>query len=88
MRNSRTQTYLGDTPWMTQVVAISLEHVLFWWHVACDGLFDLQDGDFSTSVSCTGDPADLEQSDSSYDCNLYYNLFSYRHMKQIKIGKI
>lgn len=45
-----------------------------------------KDGDMSTSWTCTGDPK--EDDDYYYDCNLYFNMVYYRHLKQIKIGAI
>lgn len=41
-----------------------------------------QDGDFSTSWTCNA--ADL----SGVECTLDFDLFSYHHIKQIKIGKL
>ena len=44
-----------------------------------------QDGDLSTSWTCSGDPQGVD--DPYYDCNVYFNLYSYRHVKQVKIGE-
>lgn len=41
----------------------------------------LQDGDFSTAWTCAA--ADL----TGIECTLDFDLFSYRHIKQIKIGE-
>lgn len=48
-----------------------------------------KDGDFSTSWVCTGDPLDtnLPEEYIYADCPLYIDLFSFRHIKQIKIGE-
>ncbi|CAM9345645.1 unnamed protein product [Scytosiphon promiscuus] len=43
-----------------------------------------KDGDTSTSWTCSGDPR--EDDESSYDCNLYFNMVYYRHIKQVKIA--
>ena len=40
-----------------------------------------QDNDFSTSWSCD------ESTETDGDCNLIFNLFWYRHIKQVKIGE-
>lgn len=44
-----------------------------------------KDGDLSTSWTCSGDPQGAD--DPYYDCNIYFNLYSYRHVKQVKIGE-
>lgn len=41
-----------------------------------------QDGDFSTSWTCAA--ADL----NGVECTLDFDLFYYRHIKQIKIGEL
>eukprot|EP00752_Nemacystus_decipiens_P014959 g13318.t1 len=46
--------------------------------------FYLKDGDLSTTWSCTGDP--LGPDEEFYDCSIYFNLYSYRHVKQVKIA--
>ena len=48
-------------------------------------LFFSKDGDFSTAWTCTADGADT---DDNYQCLLYFDLFVYRHVKQVKIGEI
>lgn len=44
-----------------------------------------KDGDLSTTWTCSGDPQGAD--DPYYDCNIYFNLYSYRHVKQVKIGE-
>lgn len=46
-----------------------------------------KDGDFSTSWTCTGDPRDPSDSSFVYDCTILFDLFSYRHIKEVKIGE-
>lgn len=42
----------------------------------------------STSWTCTGDPqAEGDMLDLYYDCSIVFNLFFYRHIKQVNIGK-
>jgi len=44
-----------------------------------------QDGDLSTSWACTGDPQAGEV--TNYECRAAFDLFSYRRVKQVKIGE-
>lgn len=46
-----------------------------------------QDGDFSTSWSCTGGPRNVEQRVIYYECTLGFSLEYYRNIKQVKIGE-
>lgn len=44
----------------------------------------------TTSWSCTGDPATTAAEDElelSYECSVGFNLFYYRHIRQVKIGE-
>lgn len=43
----------------------------------------VQDGNFSTSWTCTGDPAPTLY----YTCALNFRLYYYRHLKHVRIGK-
>ncbi|CAN0405209.1 unnamed protein product, partial [Ascophyllum nodosum] len=45
--------------------------------------FYVKDGDLSTAWTCTADGADT---DDNYQCLLYFNLFTYRHVIQVKIA--
>ncbi|CAM9648998.1 unnamed protein product [Ascophyllum nodosum] len=45
--------------------------------------FYVKDGDFSTAWTCAADGADT---DDNYQCLLYFDLFSYRHVKKVKIA--
>ena len=44
-----------------------------------------QDGDMSTAWTCTGDPT--EPDSGFFECTLRFSMFSYRHIKQVKIGE-
>ncbi|CAM9369501.1 unnamed protein product, partial [Sphacelaria rigidula] len=45
--------------------------------------FYAKDGDLDTSWTCTGNPP----TNNFYQCTLSFDLFSFRHIKQIKIGE-
>eukprot|EP00752_Nemacystus_decipiens_P013409 g11873.t1 len=49
-------------------------------------LYYLKDGDFSTSWTCTGDPRDPDDATFVYDCTIYFDLVSYRHIKEVRIA--
>ncbi|CAM9695160.1 unnamed protein product [Ectocarpus sp. 6 AP-2014] len=46
--------------------------------------YHIKDGDMSTSWTCSGDPQEAD--DPYYDCILQFNMFSHRHIKQVKIA--
>lgn len=51
-------------------------------------LFCHQDGDFSTSWTCTGDPREPDDDGSIYyECEVNIGLVHFRHIKQVKIGE-
>lgn len=47
----------------------------------------IKDGDLSTSWTCTGDPRDPSDSSFVYDCTVSFDLFSFRHIKEVRIGE-
>ena len=46
-----------------------------------------KDGDLSTSWTCTGDLRDPSDTIFEYDCTVYFDLFSHRHIKEVRIGE-
>lgn len=51
-------------------------------------LFLHQDGDFSTSWTCTGDPTEPnDEGITSYQCELLFSVVYFRRIKQVKIGE-
>lgn len=67
---------------------VALIYWLKYAEISACHVLSCQDGDLSTSWTCTGDPREPDDDGITfYECEIGIGLVYFRHIKQVKIGE-